>query len=123
MRHAPITHDALALAGAHDRPQPPQWVTVSREASHPVLALLSQSPKPARHVVPQAPATQKRVVFIGVGQDMSQAPQWSGSVCVARQTAPHTVCPGVQIVEQRPAVHDCPAAQALPHAPQCLASA
>ena len=75
MRHAPITHDALALAGEHARPQPPQFVTVSSEASHPVPALLSQSPKPARHEVPQAPAAQKRVVFMGVGQALSQAPQ------------------------------------------------
>jgi hypothetical protein len=84
-RQAPAAQDALALENAQLTPQPPQFMIVSREASQPFMALPSQSPKPARHALPQTPAAQKRVAFIGVGHTVLQPPQASGSTLVARQ--------------------------------------
>jgi hypothetical protein len=49
--HTPAAQAAVAFAGMHARPQPPQWATPVRvSVSHPLAAIPSQSAKPAAQV-------------------------------------------------------------------------
>ncbi len=77
---APDVHADVALARAHARPQAPQFAAlVFRLASQPVLATLSQSPKPAsQRCTVQAPPPQPSVAWASV-QTLPQLPQFAGS--------------------------------------------
>ena len=47
--HIPLAHVAVALTREHERPQPPQFVSVWIDVSQPVASLPSQSENPLRH--------------------------------------------------------------------------
>jgi hypothetical protein len=81
----PAVHVAVAFAGAvAAAPQRPQCATlVSRFVSQPLLALPSQSPKPALHVKPHALDAQTAVAFARLGHAMLQAPQCCGELVVS----------------------------------------
>jgi hypothetical protein len=78
--HAPPTQAAVPLVVVHAVPQAPQFPTlVARLVSQPLLASLSQSPKPALQVKPHAPAAQVLVLFGREGHTVPQAPQFAVS--------------------------------------------
>src|SRR5262249_37063230 len=88
IRHCPMRHSGVACGSEHVTPdpigaaQPPQWVKlVLTSVSHPLLGLLSQSPKPTAQLGLQTPAAQVVVPFV-FEQALVQLPQCAGSVSV-----------------------------------------
>lgn len=78
LRQAPATHSSPT---AQLRPQAPQLaglVCTSRQAS-------PQRVKVELHEIPQAPAAQVAVPFVGTGQVRPQAPQWFADPFVSTQ--------------------------------------
>ena len=67
----------LGRAG-HVAPQAPQWVTLDVVfVSQPLVALLSQLPKPAPQVKPQVPEPQVVVALARAGHALPQRPQFA----------------------------------------------
>ncbi len=84
MPHAPAAHTALPLEGVgHTVPQAPQWERSVRVlTSQPLLALPSQSAKPALQLAtPHTPAAQLPVALAGL-HAMPQPPQWARALRV-----------------------------------------
>lgn len=50
-------------------------------ASHPLLTMPSQFPKPALQVTPQTPLAQAAVPFVGEAQLLPHEPQCVASIC------------------------------------------
>ncbi len=123
--HAPAAQVALALANAHRIPQPPQWFTSVAvvAVSHPLEAVPSQSPKPGAQVMAQVPFAQLGVPFVATqmrgAPDVEHAPQFAGSLSTSTHAPLQSTRPAGQA--QTPAVHSCPGAQAVLHAPQKFA--
>ena len=132
MPQRPAAHTPVARAGAQARPQAPQWAAaVLRSTSQPVVALPSQSPRPAGQRSPQRPAVQVATPFGPDAQANPQAPQCATSEAVSR-SQPLTAlpsqsrnAPSQEATAQRPPVQVAVArlkAQRAPHAPQCATS-
>ncbi|MFO0651780.1 MAG: hypothetical protein U0326_36500 [Polyangiales bacterium] len=81
---APAVQAATALAGAHARPQPPQWSVLARvSASQPLAGSMSQSAKPSLQVTSQRPDAQRAVALPPAAQRIPQPPQWPRSLRVS----------------------------------------
>jgi hypothetical protein len=117
----PLMQAALPLAKRHVKPQAPQLVSEVRASSQPLLALPSQSPKPALHWNAQRPA-QKAVALAGRAQRLPQAAQLSGSLSRLRHAPVQSVSPAEQVATQAPLVHVWPAPQRTPQPPQLVLS-
>jgi hypothetical protein len=72
----PVEQDAaVALAGLHETPQPPQLLKVFSWVSQPLVGLPSQSPYPALHeAIWQVPVEQVPVALAGL-HETPQPPQ------------------------------------------------
>ena len=100
-------------------PHAPQWaVDVTRFVSQPSAAMPLQSPKPARHVYPHAPAAHVAVALGGIVHEAPHVPQLFTSVGSVRQLPLHAVIPVGHTVMHAPAMHAVPLAHALLHDPQ-----
>jgi hypothetical protein len=140
--HVPIVHTAVALEGAHSLPHAPQCVSeLVSDVSQPLVALPSQSPKPALHApIRHVPPTHE-VVALGRLQARPQAPQCAAVVLrsvsqplaalpsqlprpIAQVVVPQTpiVHAGVPVIEEHalPQVRQC-ATELLRSASQPLA--
>ena len=87
MVQVPALHEGVAWAGAHVLPQPPQCAAVVLVlVSQPVFTSLSQSPKPALHVIWHAPETHE----VPAPHDAHAAPPAPHDIAVspARHVAP-----------------------------------
>jgi hypothetical protein len=131
--HTPATHEGVALASAHARPQPPQCATVvSVFTSQPLIGLASQFPKPALHAPSaHAPAEHTALALERAGHGCPHPPQCAADVCVftshpSPATALQSPNPGLHRGRHAPALHSAtPFAatpQRLPHTPQCSRS-
>jgi hypothetical protein len=119
--HEPALHAAVPFAYEHDRPHIPQWLVEVSGVSHPLLALPSQSPKPALHVYLQLEAEHEAVELARAGHALPQEPQWLRSVAVSTQDIPQRTRPPAHPLTHRPviALHtgEAPEHEA-PHEPQ-----
>ncbi len=116
---APAVHTPVAWAGAQGRMQPPQWGRlVAKFASHPSVNVALQSPKPELQTPPQRPEAQAAWAFAGAGHAVVQVPQCVGSVWRLKQLPVQKVVGEAQTLLHAPFEQTCPAAQALPQAPQ-----
>jgi hypothetical protein len=62
--HEPVEHVAVACAREHAVPHEPQWVSVFKFCSQPLLALPSQFPKPELQLeIAQLPVEHVAVAF------------------------------------------------------------
>ena len=106
--HMPPTQVAAPFAGVGQTiPQRPQCATVVLVfTSQPLAAFMSQLPKPALQVRPQALIAQVAVPFAGVGQAMLQAPQWRGSLRGSMHAPPQSRLGVLQSGLHTPARHD-----------------
>lgn len=68
--------------------------------------------------MPQTPSLQVGVALVGAVQSVSQAPQCSMLVIRSTHSLPHLLPLPVQSSVHTPSEHTCPAAHALPQAPQ-----
>jgi hypothetical protein len=97
------------LAGAHARPQAPQWVTPPRvSASQPSAASPLQSAKPSTQVAAQRPAAQATAALARGAHAAPQAPQWAALVSVSTShplepSPSQSPKPAWQRIPQRPA--------------------
>jgi hypothetical protein len=116
----PALHAALVLGAptpAHARPHAPQFVALpSRLTSHPLVALLSQSAKPALHEIAQAPIAQRGVPLAEL-QVRPHAPQ---AVAVALRSVSQPL-PALPSQSPKPALHARPQ-DPLAHAGPALAA-
>jgi hypothetical protein len=127
----PDAHEGVPLAALHALPHAPQWAAaVERSVSQPLAGFMSQSPKPALHVTAQRPATHADVPLGRAPQAFPQAPQCAESVFGSTHAPSQRIgrsAGHISLVHARlPSIcraHDCPAAHARPHAPQCAAEA
>ncbi len=115
--HVPAVHCSVA---PHARPHVPQCVSVVRRStSQPLLAIMSQSPKPVSQ--PQTPAVHAWFV----PQRVMQSPQCVGSMLVLT-SQPFAGLPSQSAVPightHEPPVHTRPIGHARPHAPQFIVS-
>lgn len=78
--------------------------------------------KPLPHVKPQVAAVHVAAPFTGLGQVMSQSPQWLAELETSRQAPPQSSRPAAQLGWHVPFEQTKPVAQALPHAPQLAGS-
>jgi hypothetical protein len=128
----PLTHDAVALGTVHRAPHPPQLSeSLANGASQPLLALLSQSPKPAEHAAIRHWPSLQAADEPGKVHRFPHVPQCA--VLVARvvsqplaATPSQSAKPALQVpIAQPPAAHT-PVAlgseQSIPHEPQLRAS-
>jgi hypothetical protein len=91
----PARQVEAALAGGRQtlphEPQLSELLVVL--TSQPLVATRSQSPKPALHAKPQAPAAQVARALAGAVQALVQRPQLARSVLVLVQAPPQEVPP------------------------------
>jgi len=128
----PVVHWAVALAGAHTLPQPPQFATSDSSAiSHPSAAETLQSAYPwLQPPMAQMPASQDGRALAGA-QTEPQAPQLNGSAAIST-SQPSTRTPlqsahpmAQEAIPQVLAAHCATAwggAQTWPQAPQLAVS-
>jgi hypothetical protein len=105
----PAAHVGIELGPDGQRmPHDPQFIGSELVVvSHPSDAFVLQSPKPVSHAAtPHAPAAHRGVALVG-SHTLLQRPQ-----CVV----------SVAVVMHRPAQHEVPLAQAMPHMPQFIPS-
>jgi hypothetical protein len=77
--------------GVQALPQAPQWLVVSRRASHPSATLLLQLAKPALQLTMRhMPAMHAPVAFAGA-HARPQPPQWARFVLVSTHAPEHSV--------------------------------
>lgn len=113
---------AFARAG-HTLPHAPHaLVFVVRSVSQPLLAVLSQLPKPAWQVKPQVPLAQLVRALALAGHTFAQAPQLLTSVAGVTHCPPQTVCPLPQTPAHWPAAQTWPVGHEVPQVPQLLGS-
>jgi hypothetical protein len=129
--HAPAAHTAVALGNEQARPHIPQCATLARvSTSQPLLALRSQSAKPASQVMPHAPPAHVGTPWL-VEHATPQPPQWF-TLFVVLTSQP---LPTFWSQSPNPTAHISPTAHALAaqlaespggaghtalHRPQCL---
>jgi hypothetical protein len=118
----PSTVAQAGVGAAHRVVQAPQRSGVVSEASHPFEASPSQSPKPGRHAKPHAPAVQVGIALAGVGQALSQRPQWATEVATRTHDPAQLVSPAAHESRHAPAEHTWPAGHARPQAEQLRTS-
>lgn len=98
LTQAPPEH--IGVPPEHTRPHTPQWLGLVRLCSQPLFGLPSQSPQPALHVKPQAPAVHVVVAFARAGHALPQAPQCV-RLLLRSASHPSTVLP---LQSPRPAI-------------------
>ena len=123
--HAPAAHVAAALAKRHTLPHAPQlFASVPRTlVSQPLLAVPSQSAKPALHP-PTTHRLDEHALTLTLASEhrAPHAPQLAGSEAVLTQSPEQSVVPETQEVAQLPAVQTWPEAQVVAQVPQCALS-
>lgn len=127
-RRAAESH--TGVAPEHCTPQPPQLLAESSRVSHPLVALVSQSAKPALHVPTRHCAEAQAAVALGSVQLRPQAPQWFALLAVlTSQPLPakrsQSAKPLAHAREHAPAAQRgvplVPVGHRWPHIPQCSA--
>ena len=114
-----VTQVPLVQVPAQARPHTPQCeFEVLRLVSQPLLALPSQSPKPALQVKPQLDDAQVVVALARAGHTLPHEPQWLVLFVVFTQEPEHGVCPLGQAATQLPDAQSCVEVHTRPQAPQ-----
>jgi hypothetical protein len=123
--HCPLTQAAVPPATVQLRPQAPQWATAPAQVGLAARGRVAVAVAVAAVAGGRCtrPSAQPTAALARAGHARSQAPQWPGAVCTSKQPLWHAVCPLGQLSVHTPMAHTCPAAQAVPQAPQLPLSA
>lgn len=98
MRHRPATHDDVPLVELQTSPHAPQLrASPVVLTSHPLIALPSQSPKPARQTATVHALATQPAVALANAQARPQPPQWAGLLAVSTHAPAHSVAPAAHV--------------------------